>query len=54
MPACASLTSSFTAACSELSPRVPMPPPVRDRWVHIRFSRGSEYSSCASSTATGR
>ena len=24
---------------------------MRDKCVHIRFSRGSEYSSCASSTA---
>ena len=25
---------------------------IRDRWVHMRFSRGSEYSSWASSTAS--
>ena len=31
-------------------PRVPMPPPVRDRWVHSRVRRGSWYSSWASST----
>src|SRR5436189_4887231 len=31
-------------------PRVPMPPPVRDRCVQRRVSRGSWYSSCASST----
>ena len=24
---------------------------MRERWVHIRFSRGSEYSNCANSTA---
>ena len=27
-----------------------MPPLYRDRWVHIRLSRGMAYSSCASST----
>ena len=31
-------------------PREPMPPWVRDRWVHSLVSRGSWYSSCASST----
>ena len=31
-------------------PREPMPPWVRDRWVHSRVSRGSWYSSWASST----
>ena len=31
-------------------PRVPMPPPVRDRWVHSLVRRGSWYSSWASST----
>ena len=31
-------------------PRVPMPPWVRDRWVHSRVRRGSWYSSWASST----
>ena len=31
-------------------PRVPIPPPVRDRWVHSRVRRGSWYSSWASST----
>ena len=29
-----------------------MPPLMRDKCVHIRFSRGSEYCSCASSTAS--
>jgi len=31
-----------------------MPTPIfsRERWVHIRFSRGKEYSSWASSTAS--
>ena len=34
-------------ADDELSPgpRVPMPPPVRDKWVQRRVSRGSWYSS---------
>src|SRR5215212_11309414 len=31
-------------------PRVPIPPPVRERWVQRRVRRGSWYSSCASST----
>ena len=31
-------------------PRVPIPPPVRERCVHRRVRRGSWYSSCASST----
>ena len=31
-------------------PRVPMPPPVRERCVHRRVRRGSWYSSWASST----
>ena len=30
---------------------MPMPILMRDKWVHIRFSRGSEYCNCASSTA---
>ncbi len=30
---------------------MPTPALIRDKWVHIRLSRGSEYSSCASSTA---
>ena len=33
-------------------PRVPIPPPVRDRWVHSRVSRGRWYSSAASSTCS--
>ena len=30
---------------------MPTPALMRDKCVHIRLSRGSEYSSCASSTA---
>ena len=33
-------------------PRRPMPPRIRERWVHIRVRRGSRYSSCASSTCS--
>ena len=42
-----------TSSCFSPGPRRPMPPCFcRDRWVHIRFSRGMEYSSWASSTAS--
>ena len=40
-----------SSSCFSPGPRMPMPALMRDRWVHIRFSRGSEYSSWASSTA---
>ena len=33
-------------------PRRPMPPRMRERWVHMRVSLGSRYSSCASSTCS--
>ena len=33
-------------------PRVPMPPPSRDKCVHWRVNRGKRYSSCASSTCS--
>ncbi len=35
---------------SGLGPRVPIPPPSRERCTHILVSLGSMYSSCASST----
>ena len=42
-----------SSSCVSPGPRRPMPPPTcRDRWVHICFSRGSEYSSWASSTCS--
>ena len=42
-----------TSSCVSPGPRRPMPPPCcRDRCVHICLSRGSEYSSWASSTCS--
>ena len=38
------------SSCDSPGPRVPMPPPVRERCVHSRVRRGSWYSSWASST----
>ena len=38
------------SSCDSPGPRVPIPPPVRERCVHRRVRRGSWYSSCASST----
>ncbi len=38
------------SSCDSPGPREPMPPWVRDRWVHRRVRRGSWYSSWASST----
>ena len=40
-----------TSNCFSPGPRMPMPIFSRDKWVHIRLSRGSEYCNCASSTA---
>ena len=39
-----------TSSCVSPGPRVPTPPPRRDRWVHCRVRRGRRYWSCASST----
>ena len=38
------------SSCVSPTPRVPMPPACRSRCDHCRVSRGSMYSSCASST----
>ena len=38
------------SSCVSPGPRVPMPPPVRDRCVHKRVRRGNWYSNCANST----
>ena len=40
------------SSCDSPGPRVPIPPPVRERCVHSFVRRGSWYSSCASSTCS--
>ncbi len=44
------MTRRSVSSCVSPGPRVPMPPPVRERCVHMRVRRGSWYSSWASST----
>src|ERR1051325_1580790 len=44
------ITRRSVSSCVSPGPRSPMPPRMRERWVHIRVRRGSRYSSCASST----